>query len=207
MAEQPAGTVTLLFTDIEGSTRLLDELGADRYRDALAEHRRLVRAAFERRGGYEVDEEGDAFFFAFASATEALAAAAEAQAALASGPIRVRMGLHTGEPLVDPPNYVGHGRPPGGADHVGGARRSGARLGDDRRPRQLAARAPGSRSAQAQGPDGSGAGVPAWRSGDFPPLKSLRQTNLPIQATPFVGREREVSEVVDTRARARHSDS
>ena len=125
--------MTLLFTDIEGSTRLLDELGrGQRTATRSSEHRRLLRAAFERHGGYEVDTEGDAFFVAFASAAAALAAAAEAQTALATGPIRVRMGLHTGEPLVDPPNYVGHGRPPRGADHVGGARWASARLGDDR---------------------------------------------------------------------------
>ena len=113
MAEQPTGTVTMLFTDIEGSTRLLEQLGPERYLEALDLHRRLLREAFERHSGYEVDSEGDAFFVAFASAEEAVAAAAEGQQALARaawpklGKIRVRMGLHTGEPLAAPPRYVG----------------------------------------------------------------------------------------------------
>src|SRR3954464_6713092 len=113
MAEQPTGTVTLLFTDVEGSTRLLDRLGAERYRDALELHRRLLREVFERHGGYEVDYEGDAFFYAFGSAGDAVAAAIEGQQALARAdwpaqqPIHVRMGVHTGEPLPAPPKYVG----------------------------------------------------------------------------------------------------
>jgi class 3 adenylate cyclase len=78
VVEQPTGTVTLVFTDIEGSTRLLSELGRDAYRDALADHRSVVRDAFERFGGYEVDYEGDAFFYAFGSATNAVRAVTEA---------------------------------------------------------------------------------------------------------------------------------
>ena len=105
MRELPSGTVTFLFTDIEGSTRLLHDLG-DAYADALAEHRRVVRDAFERHGGVEVDTQGDAFFVAFARAGDALAAAADGQAAL-DGPVRVRMGIHTGEPLVTDEGYVG----------------------------------------------------------------------------------------------------
>ncbi len=102
----PTGTVTFLFTDVEGSTRLLQELG-NGYAEALAGHRRALREAFARHGGVEVDTQGDAFFVAFAKASEALAAAAEGTAALASGPIKVRMGLHTGEPLVTDEGYVG----------------------------------------------------------------------------------------------------
>src|SRR5437764_7988847 len=105
MRELPTGTVTFLFTDIEGSTRLLHKLG-DAYADALAEHRRVLRDAFERHGGVEVDTQGDAFFVAFSRASDALAAAEEAQSGLA-GPIRVRMGVHTGEPLVTAEGYVG----------------------------------------------------------------------------------------------------
>src|SRR5437870_12215344 len=90
----PAGTVTFLFTDIEGSTRLLHELG-DGYAEALAEHRRVLREAFTVHSGVEVDTQGDAFFVAFAQARDAVAAAATAQRALASGPIQVRMGIHT----------------------------------------------------------------------------------------------------------------
>jgi Adenylate and Guanylate cyclase catalytic domain len=88
----PSGTVTFLFTDVQGSTRLLRELG-DRYADVLLEHRRVLREAFARYGGVEVDTQGDAFFFAFAKASDALAAAAEGRDALAAGPVRVRMGL------------------------------------------------------------------------------------------------------------------
>src|SRR5215210_4131368 len=102
----PSGTVTFLFTDIEGSTRLLHELGDD-YAEALAQQRRLLRAAFARHGGVEVDTQGDAFFVAFTRAREAVTAAAEAQRALDEGPIRVRMGLHTGEPIVTEEGYVG----------------------------------------------------------------------------------------------------
>ena len=94
----PSGTVTFLFTDVEGSTRLLHELGAEAYAEALAEHRRVLREAFGAHGGVEVDTQGDAFFVAFPTAPGALAAAQQAQEALAPGPIRVRMGLHTGTP-------------------------------------------------------------------------------------------------------------
>src|SRR5213079_972306 len=93
MRELPSGTVTCLFTDIDGSTKLLHELG-DAYADALAEHRRVLRAAFARHGGVEVDTQGDAFFVAFARASNALAAAQEAQAGLDGGAVRVRMGVH-----------------------------------------------------------------------------------------------------------------
>ena len=107
VADLPTGTVTLLFTDIEGSTRLLNELGAEAYDEALTEHRRLLREAFARRGGVEVDTQGDAFFYAFPSAAEAIEAAGEGQAALSVGPIRVRMGVHTGRPHVGREGYVG----------------------------------------------------------------------------------------------------
>ncbi|HEX4805946.1 MAG TPA: adenylate/guanylate cyclase domain-containing protein, partial [Conexibacter sp.] len=91
MRELPTGTVTLLFTDIEGSTRLLHELGG-RYAGALADHRRLLREAFARHGGVEVDTQGDALFYAFPRADEAVAAAADGQTALDGGPVAVRMG-------------------------------------------------------------------------------------------------------------------
>lgn len=105
--ELPSGTVTLLFTDIEGSTRLLHALGPSAYAEALAEHRRLLRAAFEAHDGVEVDTQGDAFFVAFPTAAGAAAAALDGLAALAPGPIRVRMGLHTGAPTVTAEGYVG----------------------------------------------------------------------------------------------------
>ena len=107
MRDLPRGTVTFLFTDIEGSTALLHELGAERYAESLAEHRRVLRQAFEDHGGAEVDTQGDAFFIAFGDAGEALAAAREAQQALAAEAIRVRMGLHTGQPLLTDEGYVG----------------------------------------------------------------------------------------------------
>jgi len=106
VAELPIGTVTLLFTDIEGSTRLLEELGSC-YVQTLAEHHRILRATFARHGGFEVDTQGDAFFVVFADARKAARAAAEAQAELAQGPLRVRMGLHTGEPIVWAEGYAG----------------------------------------------------------------------------------------------------
>src|SRR6266700_5615418 len=102
----PTGVVTLLFTDVEGSTRLLQELG-DGYGEALHEHRRRLRATFADYEGVEVDTQGDAFFVAFARASDAVAAAADGQRALAGGPIRVRMGLHTGEPRLTDEGYVG----------------------------------------------------------------------------------------------------
>src|ERR687891_1137419 len=100
MRELPTGTVTFLFTDVEGSTRLLDELGPERYARALAEHRRLLREAFARHDGIEVDTQGDAFFVAFPDAAEALAAATDGQRDLGAGSIKVRMALHSGEPIV-----------------------------------------------------------------------------------------------------------
>ena len=106
MRALPGGTVTLLFTDIEGSTRLLHELG-ERYADVLAEHRRLLREAFARHGGVEVDTQGDAFFVAFARASDAVAAARDGQTALEGGRVRVRIGIHTGEPVLTDEGYVG----------------------------------------------------------------------------------------------------
>ena len=138
MVLQPTGTVTFLFTDVEGSTLLLERLGTERYAEALALHRRVLREAFARHGGYEVDTEGDAFFVAFPAAGEAVAAAREAQQGLASavwpeeGGLRVRMGVHTGEPLPVAPKYVGDGCAPGGADHGCRPRRPGAGFGGDR---------------------------------------------------------------------------
>src|SRR5262245_29142731 len=96
----PTGTVTFLFTDVEGSTRLLSELGAEEYATALDEQRRVVREACARFGGVEVDVQGDGFFFAFATAPAALEAAQAIGEGLAPGPISVRMGMHHGQPLL-----------------------------------------------------------------------------------------------------------
>src|SRR6478735_2240403 len=106
VSDFPAGVVTLLFTDVEGSTRLLHELG-DGYGEALLGHRRRLRAAFAKHEGVEVDTQGDAFFVAFARASNAVSAAADCQRALVGGPIRVRMGLHTGEPRLTEEGYIG----------------------------------------------------------------------------------------------------
>ena len=123
--ELPTGTVTFLFTDIEGSTRLLQELGAG-YADVLAEHHRALRAVWCDVGGVEVDTAGDAFFVAFARASEAGAAAADAQRTLAAGPVRVRMGIHTGEPLAAGRGVRRHRRSSGRTDRSCRARRPGA---------------------------------------------------------------------------------
>jgi class 3 adenylate cyclase len=112
MAELPSGTVTFLFTDIEGSTRMLHEL-RDRYGDVLESHARILRAALEEYGGQEIDTQGDSFFVAFRTAKDALAAAVAAQRNLAEDPgldgVRpaVRMGIHTGEPSVTGERYLG----------------------------------------------------------------------------------------------------
>src|SRR5712692_3301680 len=112
MAGLPTGTVTFLFTDIEGSTRLLEHLG-DRYADALTQYRHLLCSAVQERGGQQVDTQGDAFFFAFPRARDAVAAAVAAQQGIMRHPwtdgvsVRVRMGLHTGEALATETRYVG----------------------------------------------------------------------------------------------------
>jgi predicted ATPase/class 3 adenylate cyclase len=189
--ELPTGTVTFLFTDVEGSTRLLDELG-DRYAEVLAKHRRVLREAFSRHGGVEVDTQGDAFFVAFAKASDALAAAAQGRAGLDGGPIRVRMGLHTGEPLVTDEGYVGidvHRAARivaagyGGQILVSQSTRDvvGADLRDLGEHRLKDLTAP--ERIYQLGDD------------DFPPLKSLNATNLPVAASALVGRERELEEL------------
>src|SRR4051794_32123739 len=112
MAELPSGTVTFLFSDVEGSTRLLARL-RDRYAEVLGEHHRVLRAAFDAHGGREVDTQGDGFFVAFPRAAAAIAAAASVQRSLAAREwpegvdVRVRMGVHTGEADVGRDGYVG----------------------------------------------------------------------------------------------------
>jgi class 3 adenylate cyclase len=192
MRDLPSGTVSFLFTDIEGSTRLLHELG-DEYSEALAEHRRALREAFERHGGVEVDTQGDAFFVAFPTAPGALQAAAEGQEALAPGPIRVRMGLHTGTPQLTDEGYVG-------LDVHRAARIAACGHGE-----QILVSAS---TAALTGTDGLrdlgehrlkdlSAPERLYQLGEreFPPLRSLYRTNLPIPATAFLGREAELAEV------------
>jgi class 3 adenylate cyclase len=112
MTTLPQGTVTFAFTDIEGSTALLKQLG-ERYVDVLADHRRLVRESFTAHGGTEIDSQGDAFFFVFTRASNAVAGAVQAELAHAEhewpegAVVRVRIGLHTGEPTVSDAGYVG----------------------------------------------------------------------------------------------------
>jgi class 3 adenylate cyclase len=114
VAELPRGTVTFVFTDIEGSTALIKRL-RDRYGEVLDQHQLLLRAAFEAHGAHEIDTQGDSFFFAFARARDAVLAVVQAQWALAGhewpegGELRVRMALHTGEPVVGEQRYTGFG--------------------------------------------------------------------------------------------------
>ena len=113
MATLPAGTVTFVFTDIEGSTKLLQELGDEGYGQVSGDHRRLVRETFGTHGGTEIDTQGDAFFYSFPRARDAVSAAVDAQRALRDHEwpdgkvVRVRMGLHTGEPQVGDEGYLG----------------------------------------------------------------------------------------------------
>jgi predicted ATPase/class 3 adenylate cyclase len=189
----PDGTVTFLFTDVEGSTRLLQEWG-DEYAEVLAGHRHALRGAFVRHGGVEVDTQGDAFFVAFAKASDALAAAAAANDALRDGPIRVRMGLHTGEPTVTEEGYVG-------IDVHRAARIAAAGHGGQillsQATRDLV-RADRLRDLGVHRLKDLAAPERLYQLGEdeFPPLKTVDQTNLPVQPTPFVGRERELAEVL-----------
>jgi class 3 adenylate cyclase len=113
MSTLPGGTVTFVFTDIEGSTQLLQELGDEGYGRVSSDHRRLVRETFDARGGTEIDTQGDAFFFSFPRARDAVAGAVDAQRALRDHEwpegkeVRVRMGVHTGEPQVGDEGYLG----------------------------------------------------------------------------------------------------
>jgi predicted ATPase/class 3 adenylate cyclase len=193
--ELPAGTVTLVFTDIEGSTKLLHELGPEVYAEALAEHRRLLRDAYGRHGGVEVDTQGDAFFYAFPDAREAVAAADEGCDALRSGPIQVRVGMHTGTPHLGAEGYVGQdvhlGARIGAAGHGGQvliseATREAAGLADD------ALHDLGEQRLKDFERPVTILQLGAER---FPPLKTISNTNLPRPASSFVGRESEVQVV------------
>src|SRR5438445_13676089 len=113
MSTLPGGTVTFVFTDIEGSTKLLQDLGDEAYGRVSGDHRKIVRETFGERGGTEIDTQGDAFFFSFPRARDAVAAAVDAQRALRDHEwpdgreVAVRMGLHTGEPHVGEEGYLG----------------------------------------------------------------------------------------------------
>ncbi len=205
----PTGTVTFLFTDIEGSTRLVQEIGDDRYRDVLETHYGLIRKEIEDNNGVEIRTEGDAVFAVFASAPDGVAAAAAAQQALAAQPwpdeiaMRVRMGLHTGTATL------------GGADYLGLDVHRAARIADAAHGGQiLVSKATASLAAQAMGSDVrildlgvfqlkdvgdetlyqvTATGVP----GDFPPPRASgpAPSLIPRPQTSFVGREAEVADV------------
>ena len=190
----PTGTVTLFFTDVEGSTTLLHELGAEAYADALAEHRRIVRAACTAEAGVEVDNQGDAFFFAFRSAPAALAAAQAVTGALAAGPIQVRIGLHTGTPLLTKEGYVGDdvhlAARVGASGHGGQVVLSGT-------TRELVDGLLLTDLGEHRLKDIPEA-VSIFQLGSerFPPLKTISNTNLPRPASSFIGREREVRDLL-----------
>ncbi len=183
-----------MFTDIEGSTRLLRELGGERYGVELERHRERVRGAVASHGGVELGTEGDAFFIAFARASDALGAASDMQVALADGRIRVRVGIHTGEPLIVAGNYVG-------LDVHRAARICDAAHGGQvlvsQATRELVSdglRALGEfRLKDLTGPER----LFQLGADEFPPLRTLRPTNLPMQPGPLLGRRQELAELLE----------
>jgi predicted ATPase/class 3 adenylate cyclase len=195
--ELPSGTVTFLFTDIEGSTRLIDELGEERYVVALLEHRRRLREAFGDHGGVEVDTQGDAFLYAFPAAGAAVASAAQGQKALASGPVRVRMGLHTGEPLLTGEGYAG--RELHRAARIMAAGHGGQVLVSETTAAALAGESlkdlGSHRLKDLLEPIRLHQLVIEGLPAEFPPLRSLHRTNLPTASTTFLGRETELREL------------
>jgi predicted ATPase/class 3 adenylate cyclase len=207
MGELPRGTVTLLFTDIEGSTRLLQQVG-EGYVGVLQACRHLLRTAFQQYHGHEVDTQGDAFFVAFARATDAVAAADDAQRSLASQTwpedvaVRVRMGLHTGEPLLASEGYVGldvhRAARIMNAGHGGQILLSQTTrdLVEQHLPEGTSLRDLGAhRLKDLEHPSHLYQLVITSLPIDFPPLKTLdlHIHNLPVQLTPLIGREKEVA--------------
>ena len=214
----PIGTVTFLFTDIEGSTRIEQEIGTARYAELRERHREILRSAFLVHGGAEQGTEGDSFFVVFGSAREAVAAAIEAQRALAAepwpedAPIRVRMGLHSGEAGMAGGTLVGldinraariaavaHG----GQILVSDATRAliSSGLPDDLHLRDLGEH----RLRDLAGPERLVQLDADDLPGQFPAVRSLdaRPNNLPTQLTTFVGRERELAEALELLGRTR----
>jgi predicted ATPase len=190
VAGLPTGTVTFLFTDVEGSTRLLREVGEEPYAELLSTHRRLVRDTCSRHHGVEVDTEGDNVFVAFATAPGALAAARELTEAFAAGPMRVRVGVHTGTPLLTEEGYVG-------ADVHRAARITAAAHGGQVLVSESTA-ALVDEPLQPLGAHRLRGLVEPIRlfqlgDGDFPAPASLGATSLPEQPTAFVGRDRELA--------------
>lgn len=205
----PTGTITMLFADIEGSTRLLQHLG-DRYADVLSVCRHLLRRAFDGGSGNVVDTQGDAFFVAFARASDAVSAAIAAQRTLASQAwpegkaVRVRMGLHTGEPHLAPEGYVGldlhRAARIMNAGHGGQVLLSQTTrdLVEHELPARASLRDLGTyRLKDLEHPSHLYQLVIEGLPADFPSLKTLdlHTHNLPVQFTPLIGREREVAAV------------
>ena len=204
----PTGTVTFLFTDIEGSTNLARALG-DRWPDVLHEHHDILRTAIRSHGGIDLSTEGDAFFAVFTSAVDATAACADAQRGLADhewpadGPVRVRMGMHTGEGRLGGGEYVGldvHRAARIGAAGHGGqvlVSETTRSLAVNKLPDGLTLRDLGAhRLKDFDEPQHVYQLVIADLPYEFPPIRSLEiPTNLPVRLTTFVGRERELAEI------------
>jgi predicted ATPase/class 3 adenylate cyclase len=205
----PKGIVTFLFTDIEGSTRLVQALG-ERYDDLLGEHCRILRSSIAEAGGTEISTEGDSFFAVFERPADALAATLAAQRALAAEPwpdgadVRVRMGLHTGEARLGGDNYIGlevhRAARVAAAGHGGQVLLSGAtrsmlegNLPGDVELRDLGAH----RLKDLANPEHLYQLAAPGLERDFPAVRSLdaRPNNLPIQLTSFVGREAEIAAI------------
>jgi predicted ATPase/class 3 adenylate cyclase len=206
MAGLPAGTVTFLFTDVEGSTELLTRIGTDAYAELLLEHARLVDAAVADADGRVVDTQGDAFFAAFPGASAALACAVRLQRELTSAELRVRIGLHTGQPALTPTGYVGLDVPRAAricaAGHGGQVLLSQATrdLVEDELPDGVSLRDLGEhRLKDLTSPQRLSQLVIPELPNEFPSLRTLenRPTNLPIQPTPLIGRGRELAAVAE----------
>jgi class 3 adenylate cyclase/DNA-binding beta-propeller fold protein YncE len=213
MTELPTGTVTLLFSDIEGSTRLLRALGDD-YGPLLADHQRLLRNAFEEAGGHEIDTQGDAFFVAFGRARDAVAAALAAQRSLADHrwpqdeDVRVRIGIHTAEPTIGGQRYVGLGVHRAAricsAGHGGQILLSGAtrELVEGELPPGIELLDLGEhRLKDLDRPEHIFQLVANGGRAEFPPLKTLAAQ--PSEATPFAGREGELAAAAGAAIQAR----
>jgi predicted ATPase/class 3 adenylate cyclase len=190
--ELPSGTVTFLFTDIEGSTKLLQELGDAAYVEAVEKHRRVLREAFAENEGVEVDTAGDGSFVAFPTGPGAIEAAATVQAALAGGPISVRIGIHSGTPIVSDGGYFG-------VDVHRAARIAAAAHGGQVLVSAATAALAGSERLTDLGEHrlkdlSAPERLYQLGGGDFPPVKSLGRTNFPVPLTPFIGRDRELGE-------------
>jgi predicted ATPase/serine/threonine protein kinase/DNA-binding CsgD family transcriptional regulator len=207
----PTGTVTLLFSDIEASTRLLQQLD-ERYSDVLADYRHVLRTIFDLYHGYEVDVQGDAFFVAFARATDAVSAAIAMQRTLADHAwpeeisVHIRIGLHTGEPLLIPEGYVGldvqQAASIMSAGHGGQIllSQTTSNLVEQDLPDDVKLDDLGEHRFKDLGrPKRIFQLLLSEIPANFPPLKTLDAypNNLPVQHTPFIGREEEVTAVCD----------